>query len=154
MQCMKCGREIPAGQVFCEECLAEMAQYPVKPGTVVTLPNRSKQTNPRKTPGHRPAVTQEQRLKKQARTIRILSWMLTLSMALLIGVGGLTVSLLMEEDDRELTGQNYSAEGETKDPPGWNIDRTDIFDNDPSTTEGTTEDSTPTYPGINGLGGN
>ena len=150
MQCMKCGREIPAGQVFCEECLAEMAQYPVKPGTVVTLPTRPKQVIYKKTVGYRSTVTLEQKLKRQGKTIRILSWMLTLSTALLIGVGGLMVSLLMEEDDRELPGQNYSAEGETKDPPEWNIDRTDIY----GTTEPTSEDTTPTYPGINGLGEN
>lgn len=150
MQCMKCGREIPAGQVFCEECLAEMAQYPVKPGTVVTLPTRPKQAIYKKTVGYRSTVTLEQKLKRQGKTIRILSWMLTLSTALLIGVGGLTVSLLAEEIDPELPGQNYSAEGETKDPPEWNIDRTDIY----GTTEPTSEDTTPTYPGINGLGEN
>ena len=120
MQCMKCGREIPAGQVFCEECLAEMAEYPVKPGTVVTLPTRTKQMNHKKTAGHRSTVTLEQKLKRQGKTIRVLSWLLTLSTALLIGVGGLTVSLLTEETEPELPGQNYSAEGETKDPPGWN----------------------------------
>ena len=150
MQCMKCGREIPAGQVFCEECLAEMAEYPVKPGTVVTLPSRPKQTAPRKTANHRPAVSLEEQVKKQGKIIRGLSWCLTLSVALLIAVSALAVSLLTEETDQTLPGQNYSAEGETKDPPEWNIDRTDIY----GTTEPTSEDTTPTYPGINGLGGN
>lgn len=150
MQCMKCGREIPAGQVFCEECLAEMTEYPVKPGTVVTLPSRPKQTASRKTANHRPTVSLEEQVKKQGKIIRGLSWCLTLSVALLIAVSALTVSLLTEETDQALPGQNYSAEGETKDPPGWNIDRTDIY----GTTEPTSEDTTPTYPGINGLGGN
>jgi hypothetical protein len=147
---MKCGREIPAGQVFCEECLAEMAEYPVKPGTVVTLPPRPKQVGAKKTVPHRAAVTLEQQVKKQGKTIRALSWCLTLSTALLIAVTALTVSLLTEETNQVLPGQNYSAEGETKDPPGWNIDRTDIY----STTEATSEATTPNYPGINGLGGN
>ena len=150
MQCMKCGREIPAGQVFCEECLAEMAEYPVKPGTVVTLPKRPSQTVTKKIVNHRPAVTLEQQVKNQGKTIRALSWLLTLSTALLIGVSALTVSLLTEETDQTMPGQNYSAEGETKDPPEWNIDRTDIY----GTTEATTEATTPTYPGINGLSGN
>ena len=147
MQCMKCGREIPVGQVFCEECLAEMAAYPVKPGTVVTLPNRPKQVQTKKSAAYRTSVTLEERVKKQGKIIRALSWLLTLSTALLIAVAALTVSLLTEETDQVLPGQNYSAEGETKDPPEWNIDRGDIY-TDP------TEDSTPTYPGINGLGGN
>ena len=148
MQCMKCGREIPVGQVFCEECLAEMAAYPVKPGTVVTLPNRPKQVNSRKASGHRPAVTLEQQVKKQSKTIRALSWLLTLSTALLIGVSALTVSLLTEETDQVLPGQNYSAEGETKEPPEWDIDHSEVGGNEEST-----EDTTPSYPGINGLGG-
>ena len=150
MQCMKCGREIPAGQVFCEECLAEMADYPVKPGTVVTLPNRPKQAAPKKAANHRPAVTPEEQVKKQGKIIRGVSWCLTLSTTLLIAVSALTVSLLTEEPEQALPGQNYSAEGETKDPPEWNIDRTDIY----STTAPTTEETKPTYPGINGLGGN
>ena len=149
MQCMKCGREIPVGQVFCEECLAEMAAYPVKPGTVVTLPNRPKQAASKKTLTHRPTVTLEDQIKKQSKTIRALSWLLTLSTAMLIGVSARTVSLLQEEPEEELPGQNYSAEGETKDPPEWNIDRSDIYDSPTDPTE-----ETVTYPGINGLGGN
>ena len=39
---MKCGREIPVGQVFCDECLEDMEKYPVKPGTAVQLPARPK----------------------------------------------------------------------------------------------------------------
>lgn len=38
MNCMKCGREVALGQVFCKECLADMAQYPVNPATPVILP--------------------------------------------------------------------------------------------------------------------
>lgn len=41
MNCLKCGREIPAQQVFCESCLKEMAGQPVKPGTLVLLPVRN-----------------------------------------------------------------------------------------------------------------
>ena len=40
MSCMKCGKEVSEGQVFCEECLTEMERYPVKPGTPVLLPHR------------------------------------------------------------------------------------------------------------------
>ena len=149
MQCMKCGREIPAGQVFCEECLAEMAEYPVKPGTVVTLPNRPKQTAVKKSTSFRTSLTLEERVKKQGKTIRALSWLLTLSTALLVGVSALTVSLLADDSDRVLPGQNYSAEGETKDPPGWNIDRSD-YTSPIGTTTGATD---PTYPDYNGFDG-
>ena len=40
MNCVKCGREIPEDQVFCEICLTEMENYPVKPGTAVHIPPR------------------------------------------------------------------------------------------------------------------
>lgn len=38
MNCMKCGREIPVGQVFCDGCLKVMETYPVKPDTAIHLP--------------------------------------------------------------------------------------------------------------------
>ena len=37
MQCMKCGMEVPEGQVFCNGCLEVMDKYPVKPGTPVHI---------------------------------------------------------------------------------------------------------------------
>ena len=37
VHCMKCGKEIPEERVFCEECLAVMDAYPVKPDTVVQI---------------------------------------------------------------------------------------------------------------------
>lgn len=38
MHCMKCGRKTEDSHVFCPDCLTEMEKYPVKPGTVVKLP--------------------------------------------------------------------------------------------------------------------
>ena len=40
MACIKCGKDVANGGEFCEECLVEMEQYPVKPGTPVILPKR------------------------------------------------------------------------------------------------------------------
>ena len=40
MSCIKCGKEVSGSNVFCNECLAEMEKYPVKPGTPLMLPNR------------------------------------------------------------------------------------------------------------------
>ena len=40
MNCMRCGKEIAEDQSFCEECLVEMEQQPVKPGTPIQLPQR------------------------------------------------------------------------------------------------------------------
>ena len=41
MNCMKCGVEIQAGQVFCDHCLSVMEQHPVRPGTHIHLPKRA-----------------------------------------------------------------------------------------------------------------
>ena len=41
MNCMKCGVELKNDGVFCEECLADMAHYPVKPNITVNLPPHS-----------------------------------------------------------------------------------------------------------------
>lgn len=38
MHCIRCGRELPLGQVFCKDCLADMNQHPVDPATPVILP--------------------------------------------------------------------------------------------------------------------
>lgn len=71
MNCMKCGREMAAGQVFCEECLAEMARYPVHPGTVVQLPHRTETPVHRKTVKRRTISTEEtiRGLRKQIRIL-------------------------------------------------------------------------------------
>ena len=38
MLCIKCGRKLEEGQVFCNLCLGDMAEYPIKPGTPIQLP--------------------------------------------------------------------------------------------------------------------
>ena len=43
MACMKCGKELGSSQVFCDECLENMKQNPVKTNEVVRLPQRSSQ---------------------------------------------------------------------------------------------------------------
>ncbi len=40
MGCLKCGRDLDEGQVFCRECLKFMENHPVQPGTAVLLPTR------------------------------------------------------------------------------------------------------------------
>ena len=50
---MKCGKDLGASQVFCDECLEMMEKNPVKPGTVVKLPNRPAVPVAKKRPLHR-----------------------------------------------------------------------------------------------------
>ena len=52
MYCLKCGKN--ARDVFCDECQLEMKDYPIKPDTPVSLPDREayfarkKATQPKK----------------------------------------------------------------------------------------------------------
>ena len=41
MQCLRCGRETEDEHVFCFLCEAVMMKHPVKPNTVVNIPERS-----------------------------------------------------------------------------------------------------------------
>ena len=40
MHCLKCGTEIQPPNVFCQNCLAEMKQYPVARDTPVVIQPR------------------------------------------------------------------------------------------------------------------
>ena len=116
---MKCGREIPAGSVFCEDCLADMEKYPVKPGTVVNIPVQPRQ--PVKRTERHPVHTPEQRVKTLTKRVRAMGFALTLSVTLLIGAGALLFSMIRDGETASVLGQNYSTV------------------EDPSETEGTTE---------------
>lgn len=107
MNCMKCGREIPEG-AFCEECLAVMEKYPVKPNTVVLIPNREKDILARKGPRRRKELTEKERLIRYERRIRILTW---INGILAVCLAGALILCLLEYR-RSLgppTGQNYTA---------------------------------------------
>ena len=108
MNCLKCGREIEEGQVFCNDCLVQMAKYPVKPGTAVQLPSRGSAAVSKKVHSRRrsKAVPEEQ-LKALKKRIRILSALLSVCVVLLIVLS--VVTLRYMSANRLLPGQNYSA---------------------------------------------
>ena len=75
MHCMKCGQKIEDTKVFCEDCLADMAKYPVKPGTVINLPQRryapvDKKRQKKYLPFHK-AVDQITRLRNRTRWLTV-----------------------------------------------------------------------------------
>lgn len=108
LNCLKCGREIEEGQVFCNDCLMQMAKYPVKPGTAVQLPSRGSAAVSKKVHSRRrtKAVPEEQ-LKALKKRIRILSVLLAVCVVLLIVLS--VVTLRYMSANRLLPGQNYSA---------------------------------------------
>lgn len=105
MNCIKCGRETGAEQVFCEDCLTEMKKYPVKPNTVVQIPNRPAPVKK----SHQRRISPEEQvlsLRKKCRRLTMLlvvSWLLVAALAVAVGV---TVN---ELDFQRFLGQNYTT---------------------------------------------
>lgn len=111
MQCMKCGREVEAEQVFCAECLAGTEKYPVKPGTVVQLPPRTDQNPAKKQTVHhrKPVLPPEDQVKLLRKRVRVLALALVLALAALTALIYLSVKDILSEDTKFLPGQNYSS---------------------------------------------
>ena len=109
MYCMKCGKEIPEKQVFCDGCLKGMERFPVKPDTRVLLPSRPTPITAKKTPTRRKALSLEERLVKAKKAVQWLSIALVVSVIALF----LSVSMLIDtvgsEDSNQVIGQNYST---------------------------------------------
>ena len=114
MNCMKCGREIALGQVFCKDCLADMAEYPIKPGTPVPLFVQPASVQPKR-------VANVRKPKKPEEQIQSLKkWILGLGIALLtmILIFSVTTAILAyqlsEARNETLPGQNYSTADSVK----------------------------------------
>ena len=120
MLCMKCGREVDAEQVFCADCLAEMEKYPVKPGTVVTLPQRPAQNPAKKQSGRRhPALPLEEQVTRLKKRLIATGVALALALAMVAGLCALLVTQYLNGADKLLPGQNYSSATSTQ-PGGAN----------------------------------
>ena len=106
MQCLRCGRETDGDHVFCFLCESVMVKHPVKPNTVVTIPERSARL--RSTPV-RKSQKQEDDTEHLHRTIlQLRLWVCMLMAALMLCVGVLTWQELTRED-KPAIGQNYTS---------------------------------------------
>lgn len=106
MNCMKCGREIPSGQVFCEDCLLDMAKYPVDPDVQVAIPQRTPTTSLRKAPKRR-TLSPDEQIASLKKMVRILAVLLVLAVGIAVGLAFPAYEYLRE--DRFAVGQNYSS---------------------------------------------
>ena len=106
MNCMKCGRETISEQVFCPDCQVEMKKYPVRPGTVVQIPNRKTASSVRKQVKKKTVPLEEQVkiLKKRCRTLFLL---LVVAVAIAIAMSFPALEHLMENHYKP--GQNYTT---------------------------------------------
>ena len=104
MNCMRCGRELREGQVFCDICLESMEKEPIKINTPVLIP-----AQPKTTVSHRrPILNPEEevrRLEKLNQNLILFLILTTVAMALF------ALGLFHEEfmDVVDDLGRNYSV---------------------------------------------
>ena len=148
MNCVKCGREISEDQVFCEVCLTEMENYPVKPGTAVHIPARTAEEPPRKPAKRKRIPTAEELLlktRKKLRRTRIFAVILLLVCGLL---SFLMAQAVLELDFQRILGQNYRTEkGALATGPigAWTQLATEPTEPEPELPAPAAESDTPDY---------
>ena len=111
MDCMKCGREIPASQVFCARCLEVMQQYPVKSDAPIHLPNHRPQVVPKKPASRRRQLPPEEQIPLLKRACRRLIFCVVV-LALLLSAAG-TVIFFQWKDAKATPlpiGRNYTVD--------------------------------------------
>lgn len=114
MYCMKCGREIETGQVFCPLCLEEMKKFPIKPDAIPFLPNRAMVPSEKKQSARRPTLTPDEQLHRMRRRSRFLAGLLAVAIVMLLGVSALTGVLASRLDMQRLIGRNYKTVASTE----------------------------------------
>ena len=77
MACLKCGKQTT--DVFCEQCKAGMAQYPINPGTPVSVPNRETYLSAKRANKPKRRITLEDRVESLRKLVKFLLvlWLLT-----------------------------------------------------------------------------
>lgn len=110
MNCLKCGREISDGSVFCDGCLEDMKKYPVKPGTPVQLPIHTPAPPPKKKSARGKFSGKPEEI---ARHLRSTNRWLTLALIAAVIAFALTAAMLLSTmnqlRDSTKIGQNYQV---------------------------------------------
>lgn len=111
MNCLRCGRETVAENVFCEDCQLEMQKYPVDPGIAVQLPRRRDSASHKKQP-KKHVPTAEEKLPVLQQTMRYLLLFLIICIAAILLMLKPTLHYL--QDEHFEIGQNYSSVSQTE----------------------------------------
>lgn len=104
MFCMKCGRELREGQVFCDTCLESMEKEPIKINTPVLIP-----TQPKTTATHRrPILNPEEEVKRlEKQNQNLILWLILTTVATVLFAMGLFHQEFLDVVDD--LGRNYSV---------------------------------------------
>ena len=107
MECLKCGKKTKDEQVFCEQCLAAMDAYPVRPDIHIQLPNRPIADTPKKSGKKRRSLSPEEQAIYYRRRSRRLAVLCVALVAVLCVTAAMLAHLIMHPEDAEL-GKNYT----------------------------------------------
>lgn len=108
MLCMKCGKKTLETQVFCDDCLATMAAYPVKPDTIVQLPTRP-DAPAKKATARKKSLSPEAQLRRSRQIIKRLSTVLACALLALCLTVSFLVHIVQERNAEDFIGKNYST---------------------------------------------
>ena len=104
MNCLKCGRELREGQVFCDACLESMEKEPIKINTPVVIPPQPK-TKPSR---HRPLFNPDEEVKRlQKVNQNLILWLILTSVAAALFAFGLYHQEFLEVVEE--IGRNYNV---------------------------------------------
>ena len=122
MKCMRCGRDTTEQQVFCDDCLADMARHPVKPDVAVYLPVRKpSETQRKQNRHHKKELSAEELVPILRSRIWILSAAVVI-LTLMLGAAAAGVWFANNpntEKDIPNIGQNYqTVENNNETPSG------------------------------------
>ena len=108
MNCMKCGREFNDDQAFCPECLEKMAQNPVKPDTIINLPNRTDPALRKAASRKRTRTPEEQLLRLKKINNRLIIGLCLMTIVATI-LAFLSIDFFRQLDVQRFLGKNYST---------------------------------------------
>lgn len=110
MYCMKCGKEIEEGHVFCDACLLTMSRRPVKADTAVQLPVRMPAPAKKPVPRKRQRTAEEQ-LQRLKGAVKWMSLALTCMVLALVLTVSFLVHITAEQNTGQEIGKNYNTIG-------------------------------------------
>ena len=108
MNCLKCGAELKDSGVFCETCLGDMANYPVKPNITVQIPRRPSTPSVKKKTKKQRYAKPEDQIRHLKRVRNWLCALLIVSLLAFAASAAMVVYLLSRQDAPGI-GQNYET---------------------------------------------
>jgi len=114
MRCLRCSKETESASCFCDRCLADMEQHPVRSDTPLFLP--SKPAAAPKAPVR--LRTQEDELRDLRRHLRALRIALCCTLVLSAVLAGAFYFYARSAPTSDNIGQNYSTAPSATSKPG------------------------------------